>query len=228
MAPEAHLCLAQSKISTLEIAIAENFDRLESSFGHLHPNESFSRFKKKVADDIATGQITDVSMENNWLSYISQSTPDLWSVPLHHSCIYSVLAQDAFEHGESNKGWSFVAHASYLAGLSEINVYSKIASTEAKRRQRVARSGGRGRRDKYRPAKEKVIELLEMHCPPNGWWKEREAAKAIYSDLKDYVDEKRIGLAPSSLTNTVVRWLKEDSTVRPEFKKRARVKTNAL
>lgn len=205
----------QGKYS-LAYTIDLNYVRLENSFACFESNGTFGDFEKEIMRKINDGEITDDTMSDSWIDVIKDK-PDSHLLPFFHSCIYSILAQRAHERGESDKGWSFVAQSSYLAGVASNVSIDKASLTVKKKQVEDARKGGLARSAKINLAKVESIRLLKDERPNGGWVDVASAIDGIKSYLAEFIRAKSINITKENLPANLKKWLLHDFDVSAAF-----------
>jgi hypothetical protein len=195
-----------------------NFNNIREYFEDCEQGEDFEGVKSETLARILGGKITDETLADELANYVLQTAANSNLVPVTHSLVYSILAQDALEKGDREKGWSFIAHACHFSGVSQSSVLQEQIRLATLKKKKDASKGAAVRaKNDFQPTKNKVVELLGEMQPQDGWPDIETASKSLLLPIENYVENHKIKLKKSHLLKTINGWMEKDRDVNAKF-----------
>lgn len=131
------------------------------------------------------------------------------------SCVYCARAMKAYERGESDTAWSYMADARFWCGamLSNKSVDKEYANTVIQTGKDHARSGGIAKaKKKYEKTIAEAHRLAREKRPQqNGWRSRSQAARAIKDDILKFSETEKNAkpLKTTQIMKTLDDWLRK-------------------
>lgn len=204
------------RVFDLPESIERNFSNIEQWCHQC--GRSYAELKDATVAQILAGDLDDDSILKDKAIHLFQqgSAPNL--IPITHSFVYSILAENAYEQGEIAKAWSFITEACHLSGVAQSFALQEQIRLSAAEKKAGALKGHKVRdKNDFHPTKVKAVELLRAARPEGGWLDAETAAQSILESLEKYIVEQGIKLKKENLLVTLRGWLKKDSLLSVEF-----------
>ncbi|MCO7556591.1 hypothetical protein [Metapseudomonas otitidis] len=200
---------------SLKDQIKQSFDDLRDFLPLFSKDETLDDFEKEFTKQVDNQEFTKDSLNDLLMEHLTSNleTPNAYSfVQLY---IFTHLADRAYKRLNQVKAWGYIAEARYYSGVLEANVF--VMENTSKSSKDLAKAGGAGRKEKYRPIKEFVIELLNKMRPLNGWSTERSAAKAISDKVREYNIKHQVRLSNDRIEDRLTQWMKDDPSIKAAY-----------
>ncbi|MBM0211279.1 hypothetical protein ALQ72_00470 [Pseudomonas syringae pv. maculicola] len=166
-------------------------------------------------------------LETRWRNEDSQLSEEVNILlqDVRYACLYLELARAAETNNDRDRAWAFTCYASVMTG--EISEKSAVVINTINKNARSTQNSknAKARAEKYLPAKEEVVRLLEKLKPAGGWTSFRGAAIALEEDIIEFILKTHPPiLSTSNILNTLEReWLPKDEFINSAWTKTAAV-----
>ncbi|KFK97742.1 MULTISPECIES: hypothetical protein [unclassified Serratia (in: enterobacteria)] len=135
---------------------------------------------------------------------------------------FYLSAKFNYENNNIDKAWSALVDALYylgvISGICQERYPVSLATQEHEDSLSSPKSiAGKTKALRLHPIKHKLVELLDEKKPEQGWSSKNMAVNDILDELLQFNKDTRSPLAPTNLSNTVLKWSCKDEIIKAAF-----------